>query len=623
MAAISNLNNAIVETAAVTASTAGSFEFLTENQLYSSDETRRLADELAELGRVEELAALNTEELVNMIGNEGVNNLQALDTEWRELLSNVAELGLAIAAFISQYLKPVIELLNNAIGGINTRNRFESLRGDVAGTELGKQLEQAITEIRRDNGRGGRSGALQLSDMEALLKRYQSLRPVTANVTVTDQDREDFAPPKGSNKAADQLARQLAAGEKLARQFRQRVELLNAENDLQEKLIRITQQREEAEIRIKETAAASQQATLLQANAELGRLEKIKAIEEFSKKAVKDADALIKKVQEQEAAEARIKELKEQGILPALATELANLETQATKTQEKLDKQILIVESAILEAEATGAVTKELEKQLEVLKDKKKAVESTLDSQKRQAEIDSSIGGRLGKEVEDQQAKLNELLDPVNQIVGAANAIGDAFGDAFSDIVSGSKSAQEAFADMAKKIAGYFIDMAAKMIAEYVTLILMQSILNAIGGPQMGGGSAPSAPNGTQVYGGQVINTGISAAANGGPASASRPMIVGERGPELFIPSGNGRIATNAESRAALDRYTPNVNYDYNSQLSVTTGPVMQMDNDQYIKREDFERGLRQASADGAKRGEAMTLRRLKNSRSTRSTLGM
>ena len=53
--------------------------------------------------------------LVNMIGNEGVNNLQALDSEWRELLSNVEELGLAIAAFISQYLKPVIELLNGAI----------------------------------------------------------------------------------------------------------------------------------------------------------------------------------------------------------------------------------------------------------------------------------------------------------------------------------------------------------------------------------------------------------------------------------------------------------------------------------------------------------------------------
>ena len=49
----------------------------------------------------------------------------------------------------------------------------------------------------------------------------------------------------------------------------------------------------------------------------------------------------------------------------------------------------------------------------------------------------------------------------------------------------------------------------------------------------------------------------------------------------------------------------------------------MQMNNEDYIRREDFERGLRQASDDGAKRGEAMTLKRLKNSRSTRSTLGM
>ena len=154
-----------------------------------------------------------------MIGNQGVENLQALDSEWQELLSNVAELGLAIAAFISQYLKPVIELLNNAIGGINTRNRFESLRGDVAGTELGNQLEQAITEARRDNGRGSRSGALQTSDMEELLKRFAPQRPVTAQVPVTDADRKTFAPPKTSTRAADQLERQLAAGEKLARQL--------------------------------------------------------------------------------------------------------------------------------------------------------------------------------------------------------------------------------------------------------------------------------------------------------------------------------------------------------------------------------------------------------------------
>ena len=110
---------------------------------------------------------------------------------------------------------------------------------------------------------------------------------------------------------------------------------------------------------------------------------------------------------------------------------------------------------------------------------------------------------------------------------------------------------------------------------------------------------------------------------DGGSVAANKPYIVGERGPEFFIPSSNGRVASNAESRAALDRYTPSDSYSYSPNLNITTGPVMQMDNKDYISREDFERGMRKASDDGAKRGEAMTLKRLKNSRSTRTQLGM
>ena len=219
-------------------------------------------------------------------------------------------------------------------------------------------------------------------------------------------------------------------------------------------------------------------------------------------------------------------------------------------------------------------------------------------------------------QAEQQQLKFNQTLSLVE---GPVNAFVNGLTQGLQGIIDGTMSAEEAFAKMLKGMADALIQTAATMIAQYIAI----GIARAFAGMGTGTATAPAAPNGTQVFGGQLINTGISAAADGGPAFTNRPMIVGERGPELFIPGANGRIATNTESRAALDRYTPNTNYNYNSQLSVTTGPVMQMENDQYIKREDFERGLRQASADGAKRGEAMTLKRLKNSRSTRSTLGM
>ena len=212
------------------------------------------------------------------------------------------------------------------------------------------------------------------------------------------------------------------------------------------------------------------------------------------------------------------------------------------------------------------------------------------------------------------QARFNDAFNLVNPVM--QNLVNN-----LAEVVKGTMSVQEAFASMLDSIGKMLAQKGAEMIAQYIAI----GIARAFAG--MGAPSStpapPATPNGTQVYGGQLINTGISAAANGGPTFTNRPMLVGERGPELFVPSGNGRIATNAESRAALDRYTPNSSYNYSSNLNITTGPVMQMNNDQYIKREDFERGLRQATADGAKRGEAMTLKRLKNSRSTRATLGM
>ena len=39
---------------------------------------------------------------------------------------------------------------------------------------------------------------------------------------------------------------------------------------------------------------------------------------------------------------------------------------------------------------------------------------------------------------------------------------------------------------------------------------------------------------------------GLPGRATGGPVSAGRPYVVGERGPELFVPQGAGRIETGA-----------------------------------------------------------------------------
>jgi len=54
---------------------------------------------------------------------------------------------------------------------------------------------------------------------------------------------------------------------------------------------------------------------------------------------------------------------------------------------------------------------------------------------------------------------------------------------------------------------------------------------------------APGAPGGAAFTGGGMVN--IPGFANGGPVLGGRPIIVGEKGPELFVPGSNGNVVPN------------------------------------------------------------------------------
>lgn len=69
---------------------------------------------------------------------------------------------------------------------------------------------------------------------------------------------------------------------------------------------------------------------------------------------------------------------------------------------------------------------------------------------------------------------------------------------------------------------------------------IAQASLRALFHNAGGGGVGASLING---LGGLVSSLlGLPGRATGGPVSAGRPYVVGERGPELFVPNGGGRI---------------------------------------------------------------------------------
>jgi len=138
-----------------------------------------------------------------------------------------------------------------------------------------------------------------------------------------------------------------------------------------------------------------------------------------------------------------------------------------------------------------------------------------------------------------EQAQLRQ-----QQIIDQLTPATEAFAGALVDTVTGAQTAQEAFANFLRSVANMLADTAKKMIAQYI----------AIGIARMFAG-IPSGE--TNIHGSnvtEVLNSGdlynpsnsVFARANGGPVRSGRPYLVGERGPELFVPGAQGNIVPNS-----------------------------------------------------------------------------
>jgi len=131
------------------------------------------------------------------------------------------------------------------------------------------------------------------------------------------------------------------------------------------------------------------------------------------------------------------------------------------------------------------------------------------------------------------------------------------------------------------------------------------------------------AGKGTGVLSFLGFGKGFGKRASGGPVTASAPYLVGERGPELFLPSTGGNVMSNNDLRSAMGSSSagggaPVLNMSFQT---TNIGGV------EYVSRDQLEQAMaatrRAASRDGAKRGMSMTLDKLQQSPSTRNRVGL
>ncbi len=155
--------------------------------------------------------------------------------------------------------------------------------------------------------------------------------------------------------------------------------------------------------------------------------------------------------------------------------------------------------------------------------------------------------GVIGEQFALLKTELEELVKVENQVIEAAKSIGDAFGTSLKGVITGTMTAQEALANFFQSVADHFADMAAQMISKWIQMQILglaQSLLP---------GGSSIFPRGVDNFssffgaGGPSFSVGAfgGARAAGGPVASGSTYMVGERGPELFVPSSSGTIVPN------------------------------------------------------------------------------
>ena len=226
------------------------------------------------------------------------------------------------------------------------------------------------------------------------------------------------------------------------------------------------------------------------------------------------------------------------------SSEMLALRIKQLRRQEDLIGGIndKLAEQKLIEAGSDATKAAAATREIGFLEDRKEAIEALLPAL---------------NQAEQQQLRFNQafaaVTPAVNSLVGGLR-----------EVVAGTKTAEEAFADFLNTIADQLINTAATMIAQYIAIGIARMFAGLGGNPgggssgfnlsgggsSVGSGGLPGIDSLGGLFNGSMPFIG-SGRAGGGPVSGGSAYMVGEQGPELFIPGVSGSISNNDQFEAA------------------------------------------------------------------------
>ena len=567
-----------------------------------NSETSHLIQQLEEAGQTSAALTLATQEMAGVIGADGVDALRIFGEDTVELGNEFSRamtiMGAAIAGFIN-----TVGVVKGVIGGLERMNLVSQVRGTLAtpGTAKSKRLMEtlvpideafaeigpekaglttgaaiesvqvngqvfAITEKTRDVMQEiNQEGRKRTSRNALILQQSQNLQSIEqqtlalrqSGLEVSDQEHLDASKRIANNEAANKvqiasldLNNKLAATEaKRSVKQEYNITLKKIETDRKTKILDLEKKHSDAVARKVKQAEAQTKREEADAKRKAGQMQRAG---EQQQKSLERAVAL-------ETRFAREVELREAGA----GFEREKLEIQFQLEDRlnaiaKLDDQSLAVQSEINARRAA---------ELQLVEAQRKEEERIADLRVRSLQdqgvpFSMEFAGLFGAyqsggmgnfdlstgiaDLVRTEVALQAVLDKYPQIEEASQAMAETVTFGFRDIVDGAKSAEEVFADFLNGIADMLLRTAAQMIAQYIAIGIARQFagLGTPYTPKFDGSSLFSSTP-ALIQGVNPLQYGFSGLANGGTATAGRPYIVGERGPELFVPGRTGTVVPN------------------------------------------------------------------------------
>ena len=545
-----------------------------------NSETSHLIQQLEEAGQTSAALTLATQEMAGVIGADGVDALRTFGEDTVELGNEFSRamtiMGAAIAGFIN-----TVGVVKGVIGGLERMNLVSQVRGTLAtpGTAKSKRLREtlvpideafaqpgleriesvqvdgqtfAITEKTRDAMREINQETQKRTSRNALiLQQSQNLQSIEqqtlalrqSGLEVSDQEHLDASIRIANNEADNKvriasldLNNKLAATE-AKRSVKQEynntlkkietdrlTEILNLEKKHSDAVAREVKQAEAQTNR--EEAAAKRKAKQMQRAGEQQQksLERAVALEtRFAREvelreASTDFEKQMLKIRfDYEDRLGQIEKLEDKSLQSkqkALAVEIRSLDIAEAERKEA--ERLAKFATTLSPAEQESA---DMERQLSLLN-------AQIQGREEEFLIKEKIAGLDGDELE---LRLNQLdvereliavreeqLHQQSELENLVNGMGRETLSLFEDLILATDDFNKSLADTLRSLA---------------TMVLRYGINAAAGADGAGFFS--------------FLAGSLKFRANGGPVTGNRPYIVGERGPELFVPGASGNVVPN------------------------------------------------------------------------------